>query len=66
MSTVEESVKEGQLYIGGEWVDSAGGATFDDLNPFDGDVVARIAAGTREDAKRAIETAAAAFAEWSQ
>ena len=66
MSTVEQSVKEGQLYIGGEWVDSAGGATFDDLNPFDGDVVARIAAGTREDAKRAIETAAAAFAEWSQ
>ena len=66
MSTVEESVKEGQLYIGGEWVDSAGGATFDDLNPFDGDVVARIAAGTREDANRAVETAAAAFAEWSQ
>ena len=66
MSTVEQSVKEGQLYIGGEWVDSAGGATFDDLNPFDGDVVARIAAGTREDAKRAVETAAAAFAEWSQ
>ena len=66
MSTVEQSVKEGQLYIGGEWVDSAGGATFDDLNPFDGDVVARIAAGTREDANRAVETAAAAFAEWSQ
>jgi acyl-CoA reductase-like NAD-dependent aldehyde dehydrogenase len=66
MSTVEASVREGQIYIGGEWVDSAGGATFDDLDPFNGEVVARIAAGTREDAKRAVETAAAAFPEWSQ
>jgi len=66
MSTVEASVREGQIYIGGEWVDSAGGATFDDLDPFNGEVVARIAAGTREDAKRAVETAAAAFPEGSQ
>lgn len=66
MSTVEASVREGQLYIGGEWVDSAGGATFDDLDPFNGEVVARIAAGMREDAKRAVETSAAAFPDWSQ
>jgi acyl-CoA reductase-like NAD-dependent aldehyde dehydrogenase len=66
MSTVQAAVKEARLYIAGEWADSSGGATFDDLNPFDGEVVARVAAGTREDAKRAVETAAAAFAEWSQ
>ncbi len=66
MSTVEQTVKEGQLYIGGEWAGSEAGATFEDLNPFDGEVVARIAAGTREDAKRAVDTAAAAFPEWSQ
>ncbi len=66
MSTVEASVKESRLYIGGDWVDSAGGAAFDDLDPFNGDVVARAAAGTREDAKRAVESAAAAFPEWSQ
>jgi acyl-CoA reductase-like NAD-dependent aldehyde dehydrogenase len=66
MTTVEAAVKEGRHYIGGEWVDSASGAAFDDLNPFDGEVVARIAAGTREDAKRAVDGAAAAFAEWSQ
>jgi len=64
MSTVEASVREGQIYIGGEWVDSAGGATFDDHDPFTGDVVARIAAGTRDDAKRAVEAAAEAFPGW--
>ena len=52
-------------FIGGEWVESAGGATFDDLDPFTGDVVARVPAGTREDARRAVEAAAAAFPTWS-
>jgi acyl-CoA reductase-like NAD-dependent aldehyde dehydrogenase len=52
--------------IGGEWVDSAGGATFDDLDPFTGDVVARVPAGGREDARRAIDAAAAAFPAWSK
>jgi acyl-CoA reductase-like NAD-dependent aldehyde dehydrogenase len=66
MSTAAASVKESGLYIGGDWVDSVGGATFDDLDPFNGDVVARVAAGTREDAKRAIESASTAFPEWSQ
>ena len=36
------------------WGDASGG-TFDDLDPFTGDVVARVAAGPREDAARAIE-----------
>ncbi len=39
----------------------ADGATFDDLDPFTGEVVARVPAGSREDARRAIEAAAAAF-----
>jgi acyl-CoA reductase-like NAD-dependent aldehyde dehydrogenase len=55
-----------QGLIGGEWVDSAGGATFDDLDPYTGDVVARVPAGGREDARRAIEAAAAAFPAWSK
>jgi acyl-CoA reductase-like NAD-dependent aldehyde dehydrogenase len=52
--------------IGGEWVDSAGGGMFDDLDPFTGDVVARVPAGGREDARRAIDAAAAAFPAWSK
>ncbi|HSP65558.1 MAG TPA: aldehyde dehydrogenase family protein, partial [Candidatus Deferrimicrobium sp.] len=55
-----------QHSIGGDWVDSAAGATFDDIDPFTGDVVARVAAGTREDARRAVEAAADAFASWSK
>src|SRR5204862_418462 len=42
------------------------GATFDDLDPFTGDVVARVPAGGRGDAASAIGAAAAAFPAWSQ
>jgi hypothetical protein len=53
------TVREYQQYIGGEWVGS--GELFDDLDPFRGTVMARIAAGTRADAARAVDAAAAAF-----
>jgi acyl-CoA reductase-like NAD-dependent aldehyde dehydrogenase len=53
-------------FIGGDWVDAADGATFDDLNPYTGEVVATVAAGGREDAGRAVEAAAGAFPAWSQ
>jgi acyl-CoA reductase-like NAD-dependent aldehyde dehydrogenase len=54
-----------KMFIGGKWVDAAGGRTFDDLNPYTGEVYARVPAGTREDATRAIEEAKAAFPEWA-
>jgi acyl-CoA reductase-like NAD-dependent aldehyde dehydrogenase len=66
VSVVQSEVRDCRQFIGGEWVDAAEGATFDDLDPFTGDVVARVPAGKREDAKRAIESAAEAFPEWSQ
>jgi acyl-CoA reductase-like NAD-dependent aldehyde dehydrogenase len=66
MTTQATEIREAKLFIGGEWVDAEGGETFDDRDPYNGDIVARVAAGTREDARRAIEAAAAAFAEWSQ
>jgi acyl-CoA reductase-like NAD-dependent aldehyde dehydrogenase len=52
-------------FIGGEWVDAADGATFEDRDPYSGDVVATVAAAGAEDARRAIDAADAAFAEWS-
>src|SRR5450759_994231 len=61
-----DSTRVVQHSIGGEWVDSAGGATFDDMDPFTGNVVARVAAGTRADAHRAVEAAADSFASWSK
>jgi acyl-CoA reductase-like NAD-dependent aldehyde dehydrogenase len=53
-------------FIGGEWVKAGNGATFEDRNPYTGEVLAEVAAGTREDARRAVEAAQAAFRAWSQ
>ena len=53
-------------FIGGEWVGSEGGATFPSLDPFTGEVVAEVAAGTREDAARAVVAPPAAFPAWGQ
>jgi acyl-CoA reductase-like NAD-dependent aldehyde dehydrogenase len=64
VSAAEETVRG--LLIGGEWNEAASGKTFEDTDPFTGDVVANVPAGTREDAKRAVEAAAKAFPEWSQ
>jgi acyl-CoA reductase-like NAD-dependent aldehyde dehydrogenase len=66
MSATEARARDCRHLIGGKWVDAAGGGTFDDLDPYTGDVVASVAAGDREDAARAIEAANAAFAGWSQ
>jgi hypothetical protein len=60
----ETAVRELGHFIGGEF--GGGGETFDDLDPFSGDLVAKVAAGGRDDAKRAIDAAADAFTEWSQ
>lgn len=50
-------------YINGRWHEA--GATFDDFNPYTGEVVARVAAGTREHAQAAIDAAHAAFPAWA-
>jgi acyl-CoA reductase-like NAD-dependent aldehyde dehydrogenase len=65
MATPTHDVLEPQQLIGGEWVAARTGATFDDLDPFTGDVVARIPAAAREDARAAVEAAAVAFDEWA-
>jgi len=59
-------VREAQQWIGGEWVDAAGGHTFEDRDPYTGEVVAVVPAGDADDARRAVEAAAAAFPAWSQ
>ncbi len=64
--TVNGNVRECAQFIGGEWVGASDDRCFDDLDPFTGQAVARVAAGTRTDAKRAIDAAAEAFPAWSQ
>jgi phenylacetaldehyde dehydrogenase len=60
--TLERSVEEfigspRQLFINGQWVDSASGRTFDTPNPATGETLARIAEGDAEDINRAVRAA---------
>jgi acyl-CoA reductase-like NAD-dependent aldehyde dehydrogenase len=59
------TAQEYRQFIGGEWIDAAGGETFEDRDPFTGETVAMVAAGGGEDARRAVEAASAAFEAWS-
>ena len=53
------------LFIDGKWVPADSGATFPVLNPATGEEIATVADGGAVDARRAIETAAAAQASWA-
>jgi acyl-CoA reductase-like NAD-dependent aldehyde dehydrogenase len=59
------TAQEYRQFIGGEWTDAAGGGTFEDRDPFTGEAVAIVPAGGADDARRAVEAAAAAFESWS-
>jgi len=54
-----------QLFIDGQWVDAQSGETFDDLNPYSGELYAKVAKGGVEDADRAMEAAYAARQGWA-
>ena len=46
-----------KMFVGGQWVDSTSGETFDASSPATGEVIATIPKGNREDASRAVEAA---------
>lgn len=60
-SPITKTVKG--MYIGGNWV--AGQSSFDDINPSDGSLYARIPDGGRAETRMAIDAAQAAFPAWS-
>lgn len=51
--------------IGGEWVEAEGGRTFDNINPYSGEIFAKMAASSAGDVQRAIDAAEQAFPEWA-
>ncbi|HEX6509265.1 MAG TPA: aldehyde dehydrogenase family protein [Chloroflexota bacterium] len=54
-------------YIGGEWVDSTSGETFESINPANADEVIGVCQRSRkDDVVRAIDAACAAFHSWSR
>jgi aldehyde dehydrogenase (NAD+) len=52
-----------KLLIGGQWVDSASGKTFETINPATEEVVAKLAEAGTEDVERAVKAARKAFDE---
>ena len=54
-----------RMLIGGDWVASESGATFDATSPSTGEVIGSIPEGTRIDAQRAIAAASEAWPGWS-
>jgi acyl-CoA reductase-like NAD-dependent aldehyde dehydrogenase len=53
-----------RMFIDGEWCDAAGGATVEATSPATGESLGPVAEGGREDARRAIAAANAAFGAW--
>jgi acyl-CoA reductase-like NAD-dependent aldehyde dehydrogenase len=54
-----------RMYIDGEWCDAASGATVEATSPATGELLGPVADGGREDARRAIAAANAAFPSWA-
>src|SRR2546428_10915523 len=50
-----------KLFIGGRWVEAAGGETFETIDPATGDALARVAEGGAEDVDRAVAYARRSF-----
>jgi acyl-CoA reductase-like NAD-dependent aldehyde dehydrogenase len=53
-------------HIGGQWVSSLSGREYPDFEPWSGQPLATVAAGDANDARRAVEAAQAAFADWAE
>ena len=66
MAIASDALVRDKLYIGGEWVESAGDASIEVVNPTTEEVVGRVPEGTAEDAERAVLAARAAFDSWSR
>jgi 1-pyrroline dehydrogenase len=66
MTGTLEQVKSYRQFIGGEWVDAAGGETLTVENPANEQVVARVPASGEEDVDRAVKAAAGAFEGWQK
>jgi acyl-CoA reductase-like NAD-dependent aldehyde dehydrogenase len=58
-------MKEYQMYIGGKWVGSLSGQTFDDLDPYSGEVYAKVPKADADDVDRVMTAAYEARKVWA-
>jgi 1-pyrroline dehydrogenase len=61
---VSTTVSKHQNFVGGEWVDAAGGETMEVLNPATGETIAEVPRSSAEDVDRAVQAAKKALPEW--
>jgi aldehyde dehydrogenase (NAD+) len=54
-------IKDQQMLIGGKWVDSVSGKTFETINPASGEVFCQVAEGDKPDIDKAVKAARKAF-----
>ena len=65
MARQHTAVREGKLYINGEWTPGSAGETKPDYNPATGELFAHVHQATREDAIRAVDAAHRAKDAWA-
>ena len=65
-TAIATQIRTHQQLIGGQWAAADSGRTFDDINPYTGEVFARIPASSAADARRAIDAAEQAFPAWAK
>src|SRR2546425_9677179 len=54
---VVEKTQTLKMFVGGRWIGSESGETFEAISPATGEVIATLPKGTRADAARAVEAA---------
>ncbi|HEJ4562290.1 TPA: betaine-aldehyde dehydrogenase [Pseudomonas aeruginosa] len=57
--------EEQKLYIGGRYVEASSGATFETINPANGEVLAKVQRASRKDVERAVQSAVEGQKVWA-
>lgn len=63
---ISQSGKSPSHFIGGEWLPSETGNSFETVNPATGETLRKLASGSSEDVSRAVEAARKALPEWKR
>ena len=66
MQTTQSGVKEYGYFAGNQWRKAGDKQVFEVHEPYSGELFARVAAGTRADARAAVDAAAKAFPGWAE
>src|ERR1700750_2658320 len=65
MAPTQTEVKDSRYFAGNQWRNAADNKVFEVHEPYSGKLFARVAAGSRADARAAVDAAANAFPAWA-